>query len=71
MQKFELSQNDMTRLLTRDPHLIVRLSILKPGLPNTIRPVRKKLYQYYTFALCIPLELDNDGIDSLKLEHLY
>jgi hypothetical protein len=33
-------------------------------------PVRKKPYQEHTFALRIPLELDDDGLVSLKLEHL-
>jgi hypothetical protein len=35
MQRFELSPNDMIKLLTREPLLIVRLPILKPDLPNT------------------------------------
>jgi hypothetical protein len=70
MQRFELSLIDPLRLLTREPLLIVRLSILKPGLPKTMRPVRKKLYQDHTFALRIPLELDDDGLDSLNLKHL-
>jgi hypothetical protein len=70
MQRFELSLNDTIKLLTRDPLLIVRLSILKPGLPNTVRPVRKKPYQDHTFDLRIPLELDDDGLDFLKLKHL-
>jgi hypothetical protein len=70
MQRFELSLNDMTRLLTREPLLIVRLSILKPGLQNTMRPVRKKPYQDHIFAFRIPLELDGDGLDLLKLDHL-
>jgi hypothetical protein len=70
MQRFELSLNDTNKLLTREPLLIVRLSILKPGLPNTMRPVRKKHYQDHTFALLIPLELDNDSLDFLNLKHL-
>jgi hypothetical protein len=70
MQRFELSLNDKIRLLTPEPLLIVRLPILKTGLLNTIRTVRKKHYQDYTFVLRIPLELDNDGLDSFKLEHL-
>jgi hypothetical protein len=70
MQMFELSPSDMIRLLTQEPLLIVRLSILKPGLPNIMKLVRKKPYQEHTFALCIPLELDDDGRVSLKLEHL-
>jgi hypothetical protein len=35
-----------------------------------MRPVRKKTYKEHTFALRIPLELDDDGVVSLKLEHL-
>jgi hypothetical protein len=70
MQKFELSSNDKIKLLTREPLLIVWLSILKPSLPNTMRPTIKKPYQDHTFALHIPLELDEDGLDSLKMEHL-
>jgi hypothetical protein len=70
MQRFELSPNNMTRLLTREPLLIVRLSILKPGLPNTMRPWRQKPYKDHTFALCIPLELDEYGFESHKLEHI-
>jgi hypothetical protein len=35
-----------------------------------MKPGRKKTYQYHTFALCNPLELDDDGLDSLKMEHL-
>jgi hypothetical protein len=40
-----------------------------------MRPVRKKLYQEYTFAYNsvsqqTPLELDDDGLVSFKLEHL-
>ena len=37
---------------------------------NNARPVEKKTYQDHTFALRIPLELDDDDLDSLKLEHL-
>jgi hypothetical protein len=70
MQRFELSPNNTNNLLTREPLLIVRLSILKPSLPNTMRPVRKKPYQDHTFALHIPLELDGDDLDLLKLDYL-
>jgi hypothetical protein len=35
-----------------------------------MKPVRKKPYQDHTFALRIPLELDDDGLDSLKMKHL-
>jgi hypothetical protein len=69
MQRFELLPNDTIKLFTREPLLIVRLSVLEPGLPSTMRPVEKKPYQDHTFALHIPLELDDDGLDSLKLEH--
>jgi hypothetical protein len=70
MQRFELSPNDRIKLLTREPLLIVRLSILKPGLLNTMRPIRKKPYQYHTFSLRIPLELNGDDLDLLKLDYL-
>jgi hypothetical protein len=39
-------------------------------IPNTMRLVRKKTYQDHTFALRIPLELDDDSLVSLKLDHL-
>jgi hypothetical protein len=70
MQRFELFPNDTIKLLTREPLLIVWLPILKPGFPNTMRPRRKKPYQDHTFALCIPLDLDDDGLVSFELEHL-
>jgi hypothetical protein len=35
-----------------------------------MRPVRKKPHKDHTFALHVPLELDDDGLDSLKMEHL-
>jgi hypothetical protein len=35
-----------------------------------MRPGRKKTYQDQTFALCIPLELDGDDLDLLKLDYL-
>jgi hypothetical protein len=43
--------------------------------PNTRSPKhyetgKKETYQDHTFALRIPLELDDDGLDSLKLKHL-
>jgi hypothetical protein len=69
MQRFELSPNDMNKLLTREPLLIVRLLIVNP-VSHTMRPVRKKPYQEHTFALCIPLELDSDDLDLLKLDYL-
>jgi hypothetical protein len=34
MQRFELSLNNTNKLLTREPLLIVRQSILKPSLPH-------------------------------------
>jgi hypothetical protein len=36
-----------------------------------MRPVRKEPYQDHTFALHILLELDDDGLDFLKLKHLF
>ena len=52
MQWFELSTNDMIKLLTREPPLIVRQSILQLGLPTTtMRPVKYKTYQGQTFSL--------------------
>jgi hypothetical protein len=70
MQWSELSPNNTNKLLTREPLLIVRILILKPSLHNTMRPVRKKPYQDHTFALHIPLELDDDSLHFLKLKHL-
>jgi hypothetical protein len=35
-----------------------------------MRPGRKKTYQEQTFALRNPLELDDDGLVSLMMEHL-
>jgi hypothetical protein len=35
-----------------------------------MRPVRKKPYQDHIFALRIPLELDGDDLDLLKLDYL-
>jgi hypothetical protein len=69
MQRFELSPNDTNKLLTREPLLIVWLSILNP-VSLTMRLVRKKPYKEHTFALCIPLELDGDDLDLLKLDYL-
>ena len=41
MQWFELLTNDTIKLLPREPPLIVRQSILQPGLPTTtMRPVK-------------------------------
>jgi hypothetical protein len=34
-----------------------------------MRPVRKKPYQYHTFALRIPVELDDDDLDLLKMDY--
>ena len=35
-----------------------------------MRPVKEKTYQDHTFALRIPLELDDYDLVLLKLEHL-
>jgi hypothetical protein len=69
MKRFELSPNDTNKLLTQEPLLIVRLSILNP-VSHTTRPVRKKPYQDHTFSLSILLELDGDDLDLLKLDYL-
>ena len=37
---------------------------------TTVRPVKEKTYQDHTFALRIPLELDDDDLVLLKVEHL-
>jgi hypothetical protein len=67
MQRLELSSNDKIKLLTREPLLIVRLPILYPGLTtNTMWLVRNKPYQYHTFALSIPLDLDYDDLVHLS-----
>ena len=54
MQRFELSPNDPIKLLTRELLQEERLSILSK----------------HTFALRIPLELDEDDHAHLKMEHL-
>ena len=39
--------------------------------PNyTTRPVRKKPYQEQTLTLRVSLELDDNGLDRNKMEHL-
>ena len=70
MQRFELSPNDTIKLLTSRAPLDSTAIYPKPGLPNNMRPVKEKTYQEQTFALRIPLELDDDGLDLLKMEHL-
>ena len=70
MQRFELSLNDTVKLLTREPLLIVRLSILNPVSHQHHETGKRETYQDHTFALRIPLELDDDDLVLLKLEHL-
>ena len=70
MQRFELSSNDTVKLLTREPLLIVRLSILNPVSHQHHEASKRETYQDHTFALRIPLELDDDDLVLLKLEHL-
>ena len=71
MQRFELSLNDMVKLLTsRAPLDSTVIYPITQSPNNTMRPVKWKTYQDYTFALSIPLELDDDDTDFLKLEHL-
>ena len=70
MQWFELSSNDPIKLLTSRAPLDSTAIEPKPGLPNYMRPVKEKTYQDHTFALRIPLELDDDDLVLFKLEHL-
>ena len=71
MQRFELSSNDTVKLLTSRAPLDSTAIYPKPGLPtNNMRPVKEKTYQEQTFALRIPLELDDDDLDLLKMERL-
>ena len=70
MQRFELSSNDTVKLLTSRAPLDSTAIEPKPGLPNYMRPVKEKTYQEQTFALRIPLELDDDDLVLFKLEHL-
>ena len=71
MQRFELSLNDAVKILTSRAPLDSTAIDPKPGLPtHTMRPVKEKTYQDHTFALRIPLELDDDDLVIFKLEHL-
>ena len=71
MQWFELSSNNPIKLLTSRAPLDSTTIYPKPGLPtHTMRPVKEKTYQDHTFALRIPLELDDDDLVLFKLEHL-
>ena len=67
MQRFDLSPNNVTELLIREPLLIVRLSILNPVSHTQHETGKRETYQDYTFALSIPLELDVDGLALLKM----
>jgi hypothetical protein len=42
----------------------------KTRSPKHYKTEKKETLSRYTFALCIPLELDDDGLVSFKLEHL-
>ena len=70
MQRFELSLNDAVMILTSRAPLDSTAIEPKPGLPNYMRPVKEKTYQEQTFSLRIPLELDDDDLDLLKMERL-
>ena len=35
-----------------------------------MRPVKEKTYQDHTFALRIPLDIDDDDLVLVKVEHL-
>ena len=40
----------------------------KPGLPTNMRLAKGKTYQYYTFSLSNPFELDVDDLVLLKID---
>jgi hypothetical protein len=42
----------------------------KTWSPEHYETGKKEIYQYHTFALRIPLELDGDDLDFLKLDYL-
>jgi hypothetical protein len=50
-QRFDLSPNDTNKLLTQEPLLIVRLSILKPGLPHYKTGKKETLSRSYLYLL--------------------
>ena len=71
MQRFELSLNDTVKLLTSRAPLDSTVTYPMTRSPSiTMRPVKDKTYQDHTFALRIPLELDDDDVVFLKMEHL-
>ena len=72
MQRFELSSTDMDKLLTRGLLLIERQTILYTGLPNKCNETGKRetLSRTYLCLAHIPLELDDDELVHLKMEHL-
>ena len=71
MQRFDLSLNNMVKLLTsRAPLDSTVIYPITRSPTITMRPVKDKTYQDHTFALRIPLELDDDDLFLLKLEHL-
>ena len=71
MQRFKLSPNDTNKLLTREPLLIVRLSMLQTGLTTTPWDRKKEtLSRSYICLVHIPLKLDDDDLVHLKMERL-
>ena len=71
MQWFELSTNDTIKLPTWEPPLIVRQTIITQS-PNYHHETGK-IENLSRENLCLslgPLELDEDDLDSLKLDHL-
>jgi hypothetical protein len=71
MQRLELSSNDTIKLLTREPLLIVRLPIYNPVSKLTHETGRRENLSRTNLCLVQnPLELDDYGLDTLKMEHL-
>jgi hypothetical protein len=66
MQRFELSPNDTIKLLTREPLLIVRYQSYNPVSKLTHETGRRE--NLSRTNLC--LELDDDSLDTLKLDYL-
>ena len=70
MQRFELFTNDSNKLLSREP-LSSKANYLITQSPNNHLETGKiETYQYYTFSLRIPLELDDEDYARLKMKHL-
>ena len=60
--------NQVTHL--RAPLDSTALDAITPS-PKSMRAVKQKTYQDSTFPLSIPLELDDDDLDSLNLDPFF